>query len=150
MWSHYANSHKGFVVIFNSRHEFFKPNGFYKKIHKVKYVNDRYSGALFDNESLQSHLHKGKIWEYENEYRVFARLNRTNDHLWKDASIQGVTSIYPSMICGIIFGAHMGQSSILNKCRELRNNSECAHIWLKKANLHPSKYQLILTEFESY
>lgn len=67
MWSHYCDSHKGFVIEFNSDHQYFG-----RHIHQVKYSVERpkfdpnltrHDGALFQT--------KSKDWEYEQEWRRY-------------------------------------------------------------------------------
>lgn len=67
MWSHYCDSHRGFVIEFDRNHPYFG-----RHIHQVKYTVERpkfdpnltrHDGALFQT--------KSKDWEYEQEWRRY-------------------------------------------------------------------------------
>lgn len=74
MWSHYTNSHKGFVIEFD---EDFIEN----KPQKVTYTNERpiLTFEEIDNFELSAYLIKSKEWEYENEYRSFGKLSNADN-----------------------------------------------------------------------
>lgn len=81
MWSHYANSHKGFVIEFDLNNDFFNTQidskFFCSKLDKVEYSEKRPSGKLADFENFTSIcLTKSKEWEYEDEYRMFMPLEK--------------------------------------------------------------------------
>ncbi|ASG09157.1 hypothetical protein CEQ50_16635 [Vibrio anguillarum] len=73
MWSHYADQYRGFVIGFNSDHEWFKkPDAFGEptSIIKVKYL-ERKSVISPNSASVNQVLgEKSKHWEYEKEYRL--------------------------------------------------------------------------------
>lgn len=82
MWSHYANSHKGFVVGFDSSHPFFNQNlgpssdfcGIdVGKVHRVNYDNFRSNNS---HEPTNWYLQKSDEWIYEKEHRIILPLNR--------------------------------------------------------------------------
>ena len=76
MWSHYADSHKGYVVGFDTSHSFFKehrncglwsqPEGV-GKLRPVKY--DSYRSENIDN-FTDWYFHKSDDWMYEKEHRL--------------------------------------------------------------------------------
>lgn len=74
MWSHYTNAHKGFVIEFR--------DGFINSSpQKVIYTNERpiLTFEDIDNFVPSSYLIKSREWEYENEYRAFARLSEAEE-----------------------------------------------------------------------
>lgn len=96
MWSHYANSHRGFVIEFDPD---FIPN---IEIEKVKYCTNR--GRLTfedidDNNFQQIFFNKSEEWGYEQEYRVVLPLSEASRivddkyHLFKfnKKSIKSIT-----------------------------------------------------------
>lgn len=87
MWSHYAGSHRGFVIGFDSSSQFFAPgNGKAKDgLKSVRYSNKRYVVPKSSFESLDDpnlreandgvFFTKGTYWNYEREVRILAHPN---------------------------------------------------------------------------
>lgn len=127
MWSHYANSHKGFVVEFDSENDFFKfdsdSENLVGKLQKVQYSEHRPKEVLSDFDVQKAFLTKSKEWEYENEYRMF--------HSFREAETSNgdinLFRIPVNAITGIYCGANMEEVNknkvikILNKGEEPRN-----------------------------
>lgn len=66
MWSHYTNSHKGFVIEFDHKHEFFN-----KYVHSVIYTDKRPEIDLTESkQSGELFYTKSKDWAYEEEVRM--------------------------------------------------------------------------------
>ncbi len=72
MWSHYANSHKGFCVGFDTTILESASSGYLKKI---IYADEFYQIGLFDElkEFDKLFLIKSGHWQYEDEYRIVRR-----------------------------------------------------------------------------
>lgn len=73
MWSHYADSHKGFCVVYKLSPEmrFNKENSAYYTLSPMNYHRkpiDLIKETEFDGKAAL--LTKSKAWEYENEYRL--------------------------------------------------------------------------------
>ena len=71
MWSHYANSHKGYCI----EYEFNVAERIYPLIHSVKYAKERYAISaqdLSDNTKglIEAICHKAEDWSYECEWRM--------------------------------------------------------------------------------
>lgn len=76
MWSHYSEDHKGYVVGFDIKHEFFnQPRKQLeidvKEVHKVVYSDYR---EEVPSNPTEWFLHKSNAWIYEKEHRVIRRL----------------------------------------------------------------------------
>ena len=70
MWSHYASSHKGFVIEFDHEHKFF-----FNKVHPIIYSDERPEMDLTQvKQSGDLFLTKSKDWAYEEELRMFEPL----------------------------------------------------------------------------
>jgi hypothetical protein len=115
MWSHYAQSHKGFCVEFNTRLLVESILGHYQK---VIYSNDIPYFSIMDllDEGLMTKLlyTKSRDWEYEDEYRI-TRLKHVNVSVQFD----------PEALIGIYFGYKMSpeqQVEIIDKARPLYPN----------------------------
>lgn len=68
MWSHYANSHKGLCLEFDTLADV----TLFKELYKVKYVNNRWAYNYLRNplKVYEFFSRKSNIWKYEEEYRV--------------------------------------------------------------------------------
>lgn len=86
MWSHYADSHKGFALEYDFRHMMTKPleRGM---LYPVVYSDERYDASVYitwqfmhvlgfhsKNPDITAFskiaVHKSKVWEYEREWRI--------------------------------------------------------------------------------
>lgn len=89
MWSHYANSHKGFCLVIDP----YCDADFFGYLHKVKYEVERpvvtvarkSSGSDFDKTCLQ----KAKCWSYEKEWRYVSRKKAHSFLELKDGIFKG-------------------------------------------------------------
>lgn len=114
MWSHYADSHRGICLEFDSSDKFFK------NAHQVKYPSERPRINPFrqtEDEMMEAALlSKAEHWIYEQEWRLI--------HYEKGP---GVYKFPPEALRGVILGA---QISIPDKQTVLE--------WIKK-RVHPIK-----------
>jgi Protein of unknown function (DUF2971) len=84
MWSHYADSHRGFVIGFNDENQFFhqKTPRTMSPLMQVQYLPKRPVVPRF--EELPKNLHelvfltKSEQWSYEQEMRMFAKPREDN------------------------------------------------------------------------
>lgn len=118
MWSHYANSHKGFCLELDATK---------LKAEKVIYQNDIASFELLDAIKMDFNLMKeGDVgikiwnalkvkleeWSYEKEHRV--HLSRNSQHLVKESKEHfSLVEYQPDLIKSIIFG-HRMDTKIIN------------------------------------
>ena len=84
MWSHYADSHRGFVIGFDSDNPFFhreKPRTT-TPVDEVTYSDKRPVMPPFEKSNPESvyemFLTKGDEWAYEEELRMFAQPKAAN------------------------------------------------------------------------
>ena len=121
MWSHYADSHKGFALEYNFRTTLVHPLKNIS-IFPVIYGEERvdistYLGWMFlftlgirtvnldISSSIKSALHKSSVWTYEQEWRLI------------DSSLRDINDTRPSAIpyepVAIYYGSHMSQDNKL-------------------------------------
>lgn len=83
MWSHYADSHKGFVLGLDESHEFFsRPDsaGRATKPHSVVYTSRRQTVQVNSEDFYERLLcFKSLEWAYEQEVRIFRTFGRTRE-----------------------------------------------------------------------
>src|ERR1700743_583766 len=77
LWSHYANSYKGFAIEFDPHQPYIK--SMYEDLYQVRYetsvpeftLSDLLKGSLHDIEKMMFTI-KGEYWRYEKEWRLIA------------------------------------------------------------------------------
>jgi DUF2971 family protein len=72
MWAHYADSHKGFALEFDSEDEEFKKLG---DLYEVKYDRMRAVVDAVKQPTIEFYIRKSLEWGYEREYRLLRHLN---------------------------------------------------------------------------
>lgn len=135
MWSHYANSHKGFCLKFKvSMDELLFWTAF-----KVKYENTypKVNFLDFDKGGTVAKwaLTKSTDWEYEQEWRIF------DSNLNDSTRLQYFTK---NELAGVIFGALMPEND-KNSLLKIIEQSEC-NIKLYQAELHEKEYKVMIKE----
>ena len=135
MWSHYANSHKGFCIGFNKDELYSSVNGM---LAKVNYSENMPRIPMFSvgNETLPILLStKSSHWEYEEEYRivkVFAanKVFKLNDAAFKE----------------IIFGCRMNPESKQEIIKIAKSKS--SKIRLYDSVIDDQKFKLNIVEIK--
>lgn len=82
MWSHYAASHSGFVLGFDTSHQAFRPlptnDVKLGQLRKIEYTDERFllgsEGGNADFDDYSYLFHKSTDWSYEREWRFIAPL----------------------------------------------------------------------------
>lgn len=98
MWSHYADSHKGFCVKYHFDHDFFsKINEEIRLIHEVEYIDKlKVSDALTIKEFL---FQKDKSWKNEHEMRLLY-YSPNNDNPYPTLQCKGaIKAVYLGVKC---------------------------------------------------
>jgi len=131
MWAHYADSHQGFVVEFDSDAPFFDqrkgPDDEFRHLRKVIYSDRRPSLILSESDTFSPFLTKGPDWSYEAEWRMMLPLFEANHVIG-----EGPTGVhlfeYPrTVIRAVILGCRMteetkrGITNVLQTVDELKN-----------------------------
>lgn len=136
MWSHYADSHRGFVIEFDK--DFISE----VELHKVSYSNERDFLTFEDIESNDFNkvfYKKSEEWAYEQEYRAVLPLNKADDvkcdkyHLFKfrKKSVRSIT-----------FGCAMSQSNKDVIIKMIENDSEYQSVKFSHALLNDNDFCL--------
>jgi len=142
LWSHYADSHKGFCIVFDV------DNDIFGKAMKVRYQDEyptfRYTipdeWAMFQ----LSVATKYTEWEYEQEYRLVSNEPNGPDHL----PVKGKKFTFPpEMLKAVIFGCHISKDHkelIKGWCKRRKNKVE-----LRQAKLSDTVYELDIENLSS-
>ena len=146
MWAHYADSHQGFVVEFDSDAPFFNQrNGSsdeFRHIRKVAYSDSRPSLILSESEGFSPFFTKGIDWSYEAEWRMMLPLFEANHVIG-----QGPTGVhlfaYPrTAIRSVIFGCRMTEATKRNLTNILQTVDELRSIECYQASIDKEHYRL--------
>jgi hypothetical protein len=80
MWGHYAYSHEGFVIGFDTKHPFFNqrrsPSDEFGFLRQVRYQTSRPIVSLMSSGALEWFETKADVWAYEREWRMFLVLSQ--------------------------------------------------------------------------
>jgi len=146
MWSHYADSHKGFCIGFDSSHHFFnrkrsEKDEFYH-LRKVDYIKKRPSKALRQTNSTDLFLLKSDVWEYEQEWRICSVLKDADQvldghppkvHLFK----------YPQeSVMEILIGANATQCFTDELLKIVKSDAKFSHVKIMKCKESETEYAL--------
>ena len=152
MWAHYAVGHTGFVLEFDSSHDFFKTNdsltGFAKPI-PVEYKLERPRAQIDEPNLSEIFFIKGSPWKYEREWRYLKYLNeadvRRKDLNNLDANL---FRLPPKCIVSIILGCYR-VPELENKILALRcERPELQHLRIHRMRASTKHYQLEKEEIE--
>lgn len=146
MWAHYAGGHTGFVLEFDSSHDFFETNdsvtGFAKPI-PVEYNLERPRAQIDEPDLSEIFFIKGSPWKYEREWRYLKYLNdadvRCKDLNNLDANL---FRLPPKCIVSIILGCYR-DPKLENKILALRCECpELQHLRIYRMRASTKHYQL--------
>ena len=149
MWSHYADSHKGFVVVFDR--EILSTSCLFNNLNlaEVKYdsvpkVSVRKDDLALTNDS-ELFIHKLPSWKKENEVRIIKKYWRV-DGFQSDLSRQ--LDFPHNSIVGIIYGSRMTPESILT-LEHLFNQQNKKVIKRYFAHKNRERDKVIFTEIDT-
>jgi hypothetical protein len=157
MWAHYAGSHEGIIVGFNSEHPFFNQDippirtppedtAYLGKVFPVVYDRVRLD-IEYGTNAIKSLLQKSDEWMYEKEYRMFMRRGDC-DELGVDSDGNAMQDVnlfkVPELaITRIIMGERSRKESIkLDFTSALKGNPNLSHIRIEAAELHRDLYHI--------
>lgn len=144
MWGHYANSHKGYVIIFNENHPFFTQQGHKaEELRKIKAVFYAYKRPkvtyLMNLNSYDLFFTKSNDWKYEQEFRMIRPLKEA-DYTINDSIF--LFNLPPEAIQGVCLGSRMTEENI-NKIKSIfKNNEVFKNKILIQCNLNESEYKI--------
>ncbi|MDM8567018.1 DUF2971 domain-containing protein [Candidatus Halobeggiatoa sp. HSG11] len=141
MWSHYTNSYKGFIIGFNSEHEFLK------SYESVQYKKCRTVPQSLDENDIKRLLFEKPIdWEYEEEVRILKLLKNSDKRCGKDQFGQEkhLYEFPKDLIQEVIISHNMDSVSkkeVIQYCSEMNNE-----IKLYETSLSITKYEIEFKE----
>lgn len=150
MWSHYADSHQGFCIKFDTSNYFFNQkrtveDDFYH-LRKVEYIGQHPIKVIKSSKGVDLLLHKSDTWSHEKEWRFCAVLH-DSDIVIECADSDIHLFKYPKeIIKEIILGANASEE-LAGKIKTIINQTpEFSNVKLTKATIAEKYYRL---EFKS-
>ena len=132
MWSHYADSHKGFCIGFDTEKIVKQAFG---QFMKVKYSDEiPYISIFDDDKGLMNKLIyiKSKAWDYEDEYRITKILK-------PDSKVY----FSPETISLIYLGIKMPLDSKMEIINLVKHRKELSHVRIFEMTLGSEKFELV-------
>jgi hypothetical protein len=84
MWAHYADNSAGFVIAFDTAHEFFKrgDEGDRQGLHKITYFDGQIAELMDD--PYAALISKQRDWSYEREWRLCSKVDQASRTIGTD------------------------------------------------------------------
>lgn len=114
MWAHYADNHQGFVVAFDTDHEWFKQrkDGKKNRLQKVIYFDGMVEEPL-ENVSA-AFMSKTTDWAYEREWRLYAQVGQVDATSGPDSDPVHVIKFPEGAVQRVIVGSKATPKTIEN------------------------------------
>jgi Protein of unknown function (DUF2971) len=147
MWAHYADHHRGAVIEFDEKHEFFSRRvseaDDFRHFRKVVYAETRPNLFLNEFNAVDFFYFKSKEWQYEQEWRLIVPLNDWSDRIEDPPNLPICLFSYPpACISAIAVGVRMPQQCKLELSQLLRNNPQFRHIKVEQIELDQHVFAL--------
>lgn len=146
MWAHYANSHRGYVIEFDSSHEFFNRRRTTKDeffhLRKVAYLDRNEKDITLGDLNSDFFVTKSKAWEYEQEWRILAPLEQAAKKILIDSDSIYLFNYPISAITSVVIGA----KSPSNFAEEIVKLLSGTHIAVKKVQFSGNAQQLMMID----
>lgn len=156
MWSHYADSHKGFVLEFEADHCYFdrrkKDSQLGGHLKKVRYTKTRPEFVFFDhtistNKNMNNWVKdfiwvKGANWDYEQEWRVIEGLDDSVNTIQANGQEIHLFSIPCDAIKSIYLGCKMSRDKQTEFVSLTENDKNLGHISIFQAISDEREYKL--------
>lgn len=162
MWAHYSNGHRGFVIEFDIKHNYFdrrtKPEEVRRHLKKVFYSKQRpemvvYDSGLSDSENWDIWIkkflwNKGDSWEYEQEWRMIDTLEACQKKISKGGEDVYLFSLPLDCIKGVIFGCSMSEENKRGFINLLQSDKKYSHINIRQAIIDEKDFRINIKETE--
>lgn len=145
MWAHYADSHQGFVVGFDSDSPFFTEqavaDGTGRPL-EVIYSSTRPTLSMDEIKDLSIFTTKGRVWDYEKEWRMIMPLDRANKIIGTGQSAVHLFSFPKSSVHSIIIGSRTQKEIKSEVIRTVTDDKHYGHVMTIQASIDEKSYRL--------
>lgn len=135
MWAHYADSHKGFVLEFDTEDVVFKNLGDLKE---VKYDKTRPIIQPDNRFNFDFMTQKSEDWGYEKEYRIIRKLNQC-----EKSSSSGSQYYRVPLPRSCVKAVYLGNRMDKNDAAKISGIMKGTAAQLYKCDLHPQEFSLV-------
>ena len=151
MWAHYANSHQGFVIEFDSTHPFFdqrkSEEDELRHLSKVIYSKKRPNLQLLQISSMNEFLLvKSNEWFYEEEWRMLMALSDANKIIEENLHDIYLFKVPFDVIRAVLIGARATPETHKNIEFAISSNPELAHVRVFEMKIHEERFELKIEE----
>ena len=141
MWAHYAASHSGFLIGFDSEANILAIESPHRHMARVNYTTQRPTTATWEeitNEELL--LTKSKEWEYEGEWRIIDSLYSADGEADQDKPDYWPFLLNPAAIKEVVVGCRSGE--LHKKIEKILEQPKYKHIEVLRGYKDPKEYKL--------
>lgn len=154
MWAHYAENHFGFVIEFDTEHEFFWHTGGHPnwsrqhetlfELRPVKYQKTvPHLRPEKPEKALESVVFTKSIhWNYEREWRLVRPLAEAHNVIQSRSTQIYLFSIVPALIRGIRFGCRIPIKQVQEYMRTLFSDERYQHVIFYSTVLDKTAFQV--------
>ncbi|MCH8823861.1 MAG: DUF2971 domain-containing protein [Planctomycetes bacterium] len=132
MWSHYSDSHAGFVIGFNADHPYFNERkgakDEFRHLRKVEYRQDRPQATLVDHSGVEFFLVKSEHWSYEREWRIMRPLPEADRVISAAPHTIHLFKFPPDAVVEIILGSRLGPVPRSNIEKLVKDDARYKHV----------------------
>jgi len=150
MWSHYADSHQGFVIEFDSEAYFFnqKKSNFdeFRHLKEIKYSDQRPSITLNKVRDFTPFLTKGSQWSYEKEWRMMLPLADASQVIEQEVANIYLFKFPYEALRSIVFGYRMDAPKRAYIRGIVKSSSQFDHIKFYEAKIGKTDYRVTIEE----
>jgi len=145
MWAHYADSHQGFVVEFDSEAPFFDQrkghHDEFRYLRKVIY-RDRRPSLILSESDFSPFLTKSLDWRYEAEWRMMIPLAEANRTIGYGPTGVHLFAFPRSAIRSVILGCRATEATKSDIFSILKTTGELKNVRCYKADIDDEHYRL--------
>lgn len=151
MWSHYADSHQGFVIEFDTACSFFNQRRSevdeLRHIRKVEYSDQRPSITLSEVTSFTPFLTKGSQWSYEAEWRIMFALQDATRVIELELANIYLFQFPHDALKSITFGHRMSEPKKAEIVEIITSTIQFKHVELREAKIGNTDYKIHVSEY---
>ena len=148
MWAHYASSHTGFVVEFDTLHPSFheqkSEEDDLRHIRRVYYRDSRPSAPLSDMSAIELFLAKSGHWGYEREWRIVRPLSDAVETIPMLPHTVALFEVPPEAVSGVIIGSRMSSEQVTLLRQAILANPRLRSLKIRRAIPDASHFLLRL------
>ena len=146
MWASYADNSKGIILGFDTSSPFFNRQRSEKDemyhLREVVY-EDRLPGGTLSETNPDILIRKSKSWEYENEWRMLAPLEKADTSFITPTGDEVFLFAFPpTAVSQVILGLNTDTETTSKVQEILSRNSDLSHITIKKIKKGPSGFEV--------